>query len=235
MLILKMRPFFSLLFFFFSIFFFSCKNKNDDHKTINPDDLYFDYKIAGEEGNDTITTLLQYRVAGIEGDAISIGDIGKAEMDGEPVPEDSTKMSGNFYEMYKPVSVFTGKHQIVFTDLDNKTYQEEFDFQPFTLLTQVADTLQRGKLVFEFGGLKPEERMTVLMTDTSFVNEGINREFTVRDGRLEITQTELESLYNGPVQLEFIKEQEQPIKNGTSTGGRLLIIYRLKREFLLIN
>lgn len=230
-----MSQFFSLLFIIYSIFFFACNNKDDTGKSVDPDDLYFDYKIAGEEGNDTITILLQYRVAGIEGDAISISEIGKAELDGEPVPEDSTKMSGKFYEMYKPVSVFTGKHHIVFTDHDKKIYKEAFDFQPFTLLTQVADSLQRGKLVFEFGGLKPEESMTVLMTDTSFINEGISRVYKVQGGRLEITQTELESLSNGPVQLEFIKEQERPLKNGTGTGGRLMIIYRLKREFFLKN
>jgi hypothetical protein len=228
-----MSQFFSLLFFISSIFFFACSNKDDTSKTVDPDDLYFDYKIAGEHGNDTITILLQYRVAGIEGDAISIGEIGKAELDGEPVPEDSTKMSGNFYEMHKPVSVFTGKHQIVFTHRNNKTYQEEFDFQPFTLLTQVADTLLRSKLVFDFGGLQPEESMTVLMTDTSFLNEGISRVYRIQGGRLEITQTELLNLSNGPIQLEFIKEEERPLKNGTGTGGRLLIIYSLKREFFL--
>ena len=224
-----------VLFFILCIVFFACNNKNDTGNTLNPENLYFDYKIAGEDGNDSITILLQYRDKGIDGDAISIGEIGKVELDGEPIPEVSAKMSGIFYELNKPLSVITGKHHIVFTDLDKNTYEEEFDFQPFTLLTQVADTIQRGKLVFEFGGLKPEALMTVLMTDTSFVNEGINRAFTVRGGRLEITQHELENLSNGPVQLEFIKEEERSFNTGTGTGRRLLMIYRLKREFFLKN
>lgn len=222
-----------LLFIISAISFFACNNKNDTGNTGNPENLYFDYKITGEEGNDTLTILLQYREGGTEGDAISIGEIGKVELDGEVVPSDSTKMSGTYYEIHKPKAALAGKHNIVFTNSNNKEYREEFNFQPFTLRTKVADTIQRNKLVLDFDGLDPEDHVKVLMTDTSFVNDGISRELIVHKGQLVITKTDLENLSNGPVQLEIIKEQERQLKNGTKEGGKILIIYSLKREFFL--
>ena len=56
------------------------------------------------------------------------------------------------------------------------------------------------------------------MTDTSYANNGINRVDAVVNGRLVITKADLESLANGPVQLEFIREYERPVKNGTEEG-----------------
>jgi len=156
-------------------------------------------------------------------------------LDGEGLPADSTKITGTFYELHKPIAEFSGKHSIVFTDLNKKEYKEDFSFEPVVLVTPVADTAQRNDLVFEFEGLEAKDYIRVLMTDTSFVNNGINRVDAVINGRLVITKADLESLANGPVQLEFIREYEKPVKKDTKEGGRLLITYSLKREFVLMD
>jgi|CXWL01.1.fsa_nt_gi hypothetical protein len=222
-----------VVFFILGIVFIACNNKKDKPYKTNPEAIWFDYKIIGEESDDNLTVMLQYRAGGEEGDAIAVGEPGKVMLDGEAVPADSTKMTGTFYELHKPVAAFAGKHSIVFTNADKKEYREEFDFQPVVLATLLADTVLRRDLVFEFEGLEPEEYLRVLLTDTSFANDGINRVDTVLNSRLVITKTDLEYLANGPVQLEFIREYERPVKNGTKEGGRLLITYSLKREFIL--
>lgn len=221
--------------FFFSVFFLlavSCANKKQNGNDVNPESIYFDYKITANEGDDNFTVMLQYR-DGESGDAFSIKENGKVMLDDEPFPEDSTKMTGAFYEMYKPVDGFSGKHSIVFTDLNKKEYKEEFNFSPVVLKTFVADTILRNELVFEFGGLDSEDYIRVLMTDTSFFNNGINRVDIVKNGRLIISKADLENLANGPIQLEFIREHDSPVKNGTNEGGRLQVTYSLKREFFL--
>ena len=217
-----------------SILFLNCNNKKGSDE-VNPDAVYFDYQITGKEGDDNLTILLQYRDGGQDGDAVSMG---KVILDGELLPADSAKMSGIFYELHKPIAEFGGKHSIVFTDINKKEYKEEFSFQPIFLLTPVADTISRSKLVFDpiaigFEGLEAKDFIRVLMTDTSFANNGINRVDAVSNGRLVITKDDLETLANGPVQVEFIREYEKPVKNGTDEGGRLLITYSLKREFFL--
>lgn len=212
-----------------SILFLNCNNKKGSDE-VNPDAVYFDYQITGKEGDDNLTVLLQYRDGGQDGDAVSMG---KVILDGELLPADSAKMSGIFYELHKPIAEFAGKHSIVFTDINKKEYKEDFSFQPIFLLTPVTDTAQRSDLVFEFEGLEAKDFIRVVMTDTSFANNGINRVDAVSNGRLVITKDDLETLANGPVQVEFIREYEKPVKNGTDEGGRLLITYSLKREFFL--
>ena len=210
----------------------ACNNQKDKND-INPESIYFDYQITGEEGNDNLTIMLRYRDGDKEGDAISIGDPGRVELDGETLIADSSKLTGTFYELHKPIDAFAGKHSIVFTGTDKKKYKEEFNFQPIVLLTTLTDTIQRGDLVFEFEGLEPEDYLRVVLTDTSFDNKEINRLDTVINGKLTISQSDLENLASGPLHLEFIREYKRRVKNGTKEGGRLLITYGLKREFFL--
>ena len=227
----------SLLLISSTLYFFACNNKKDKNYEPKPEAIYFDYQITGKEGDDNLTVMLQYRDGGEDGDAIAVG---KVILDGEIVTVDSAKMTGFFYELHKPISSFSGKHTIVFTGADQKEYKEEFEFQPVVLVIVVADSIRRNEpgidsIVFVFEGLEFEDYVRVVLTDTSFDNDGINRVDTVVTGHLYITKADLEFLANGPIQLEFILKHERPVKNGTEAGGRLLITYSLKRDFFLKN
>jgi len=212
---------------------YACRNKNDDTAIADPAEIWFEYTITGKEGDDNITVMLQYRDGGEDGEGISIPVPGKVMLDGKILQPDSTRMNGAFYETHLPLAAFKGKHTIAYTGTDNKVYREEFDFQPVNLLTRLGDSIRRGDLVFEFEGLEPEDHMRILMTDTSFINNGINQVNTITNGRLVIARAELEGLANGPVLVEFIREYEKPVKNGTKSKGRMTLVYSLKREFLL--
>jgi hypothetical protein len=230
-----MIRFFAAAVLLFSFFFSSCNsNEVGSSKDVNPESIFFDYQVRGEEGNDVVTVLLQYRFAGENGTTLTLDGSSSVKLDGQLITGDSSKMTGAYYEVQKPVAEFSGKHSIVFANIDKKEYKEEFNFQPMRLLTAIPENLQRGEdLVLELGGLQAEEYVRVLLTDTAYANEGIERTDTVKNGRLIITNTELEALADGPIQLELIKERETPIKNGTKEGGRLSVSYGLKREFVL--
>ncbi|MBC7874289.1 MAG: hypothetical protein H7Y01_09855 [Ferruginibacter sp.] len=226
-----------IIFFIALINLLACNIKKEDKKA-DPDSIYFDYKVTAEEGDDNLTILLQYRDGGEQGDAMSIGEPGKVMLDGEVLTPDSTRMTGTFYELHKPINGFSGKHSIIFTGIDKKEYREEFYFEPVSLLTPIADTIHRLDLIADpviigFSGLDREDYIRVVLTDTTYYNDGINRVDSVRNGQLTLTKADLEELADGPVQLEFIREYERPVKNGTGEGGRLLITYRLKRGFFL--
>ena len=227
------RLLFSLLIFSFLIVFSCTGNEIGDSKDVNPESIYFDYKIWGEEGNDKLTVKLQYRFAGENGTTLLLDEPGKVELDGEILKADSSKITGVFYEVQKPVAAFAGKHTIIFTAGNNKQYKEVFNFQPISFANPVPADIQRGDLVFEFNGLSGDDKVRVVMTDTSYLSEEINRVDTVKNGRLIISKEELLALSNGPVHLEITKENERPVKNGTMEGGRLSISYGLKREFML--
>lgn len=225
---------FQVIFLVVVLIVIGCRNnKSENNEEINPEAIYFDYKITGAEDDDNLTVMLQYKNGGIEGDAVAIEEWGKVLLDGEQLVADSAGMTGTFYEVYKPIATFGGKHSIDFFPGNQKKYTEEFDFQPFSFLAPISDKFSRNNLVFDFNGLKDGEIVRVLLTDTSFTSNGINRLDTVKNGHIIVTGKELENLVNGPVQLEFIKEFEKSIKRGTITRGRLSISYSIKRNFLL--
>jgi len=227
------RLLFLLLIFSFLIFNSCNSNEIGNSKDVNPEAIYFDYKIWGDEGNDNLTIKLQYRFAGKNGTTLTIEKPARVELDDELVPVDSTKMTGAFYEIHKPINKFNGEHTITFTDINEKQYREKFRFQPLQLKTGLPDTLKRGKMLLEVNGLDGERFVRVILSDTSFTSEGINRVDTIKNGQIIISEEDMKSLVNGPIQLELIKEEERPVKNGTREGGRFTISYGLKREFIL--
>jgi len=229
-----MNRLFVLLLSIPSIFLFSCNsNEIGSSKDVNPEAIYFDYKIWGDEGNDNLTVKLQYRFGGENGTTLTLEKPAKVELDGEIIPVDSTKMLGAFYETEKSIENFNGEHTITFTAFNEKKYREKFGFQAISLKTKLPAALKRGKMLLEVDGLEAKDFVRVILTDTSYASEGINRVDKIKNGQIIITEEDLKSLVNGPIQLELIKEEERAVKNGTREGGRISISYGLKREFIL--
>ncbi len=232
-----MNRFFIPCTFFLSLVCFSCMNNKEPENTndIDPEAIYLDYQVRGEEGNELVTILIQFRAGESYGGTLALSPPSHVELDGELIPADSTSMTGTFYEVQRSVSQLSGIHTIVFTGANKKKYKEEFSFQPVTLVSTVPDSLGRDELVFDFEGLKPLDEMRVVIADTSYPGQEIDRTDTVRNGRLAIKKEDIDSLYNGPVQVLFIREQETPVKNSPKkAGGRISFSYTIKREFNLV-
>jgi len=217
-----------------SFFLFSCtSNEIGNSKDVNPDAIFFDYHIWAEEDREDVTVNLQYRMGGKNGTTLVLDEPSKVMFDDEELKVDSAKVTGAYYEVQKPMVSFAGKHTIIFTDLNKKEYKEEFEFIPFTLDPEVPATLNRGEIVFNFKGLDSVDYLNVVLTDTSFTSSDINDMDTIRNGRLIISADRLAAVNNGPINLQFYKEVERQVKNGTKEGGRLMITYGLRKEFEL--
>jgi len=208
------------------IFFTACRDNDIRHRGI-----YYDYKVWGEEGSDSITVMLQFRRGHAQGATMALEAPAKVELDGQVLREDSSQITGPFYEIVKPVFGFAGKHSIAYTDHKGKQHTEEFDFRVITCNTPFPAQITRGDLRIELDGLNPEDYIRIVLTDTSFTGRGINRLDTVKNGQLLISKTDLEAVASGPVFLELYRESDQNIKNGTRRDGQLSITYGLKREF----
>ncbi len=202
-------------------------------RNLDPDSIYFDYKISGEEGLEDVTIHIQFRAGGPNGKTIVLTPPSSVNLDGQPFHLDSTEFTGAYYEIQKRKDSIIGKHSIVFTDRNGKKYREEFEFTPFMLNPDVADTLVRDDLIFNFTGLDANDKLLVVLTDTSFHSEDINDMETVTNGRLLLSRRRLSYLYTGPIYLEFIKEEEHRVRSGTKKGGFITITYGLKRQLEL--
>jgi len=218
-------------FIFLLLFASSCKNNTvANRRDIDPDAVFFDYIIRGDEDDSNVTLYLQFRIGGPNGYPLTLKDPAKVELDGELIPVDSAKLTGAYYEIQKPAGSFTGKHTITFTDLNKKVYSEEFEYRPFTLETELSE-VERGDLVFDLEGLEKEDYLHVSATDTSFISRDIVELDTVRNGKLVIPSHKLRYLVDGPITLLLSKETQKIIRN--QIHGRITVSYQLKREFEL--
>ncbi len=233
---IRTADFFVLLAICLPAILVSCKSKDKNLPAKNvTDNIYFDYKISAEEGYDNLTVLLKYRDGDKTGEAFSPAVLENVKLDEEILVADSSKMNGVFYEIQKPISVFAGKHYITFSTTDGSAYKEEINFSPMLLTTRIPETIHREDLVLDFAGLENEDFVRIVLTDTSFFNDGINRIDTILNNQLILSKKDLENLADGPILLEFIREFERPIKNAGEAGGRVRINYTLRRSFNLQN
>lgn len=224
----------TLLFFIVVINLVSCKsNETGNAKDVNPETIYFDYQVSGDAGNDYVTVKLQYRFAGPNGTTLLLEAPSQVTLDGTVIPADSSKMNGTYYEVMLPAASFNGRHRIVFTGPDEKTYAEEFVFTAFGVRSGLPDTLTRGDWELELDGVQPADRVEVMLTDTAFGSDGITRVDTLREGKLLIRESDLNQLASGPITLLLSRETDRPVKNGTREGGRITTSYMLNHAFEL--
>src|SRR5215207_4234070 len=112
-----------------TFFLFSCtSNEIGNSKDVNPDAVFFEYKIWADESREEVTVNLQYRMGGKNGTTLVLGEPSKVLFDGEQLKVDSAKVTGAYYEIQRPFSSFAGKHTILFIDVNKKEYKEEFEF-----------------------------------------------------------------------------------------------------------
>jgi hypothetical protein len=213
------------------VFVSACTNNPiGNKKDIDPDAVFFEYIIRGDEDDNNVTLYLQFRIGGPNGYSLTLKDPAKVELDGEMIPVDSGKLTGAYYEIQKPAESFVGKHTITFTAFNKKEYSQEFEYKSFSLETDL-ENVNRGDLVFELEGLEKEDYLHVSATDTSFTSRDIVEIDTVRNGKLIIPAHKLKYLVNGPITLLLSKETQKITRN--EIHGRITVSYGLKREFEL--
>lgn len=213
----------------------ACKQHKEAETTNDlPDEaIFFDYLVRADESGDSVTVLLNYREFNEFGYALKLAENASVSLDGEAIPGTTLKIPGTFYELQKPVSVFSGEHQISYTDKDKKQYVEKFIFSPLVLVTEIPASLPKADLELQFEGLKKGDMVHIVLTDTAYASEGIERTDTVKNDRIMITAEELASLAEGPVQLELVKENIRPVIRNGRIRGKFALYYGLKREFML--
>ena len=223
--------------YFFSIaifvsFLISCTDHDFSRKKdIDPNTIFFDCKVRGEEKDSNVTVYIQFKEGGSNGTPIELDDPAKIKLDGELISVDSAKLTGPYYEIRKPSAGFPGKHIISFTDPGEKKYDEEFIYRPFSLKTKLS-VVSRGDILFDFDGLSDEDHIRISATDTSFGSKDINEIDTVKNGKLVIPAVKLKNLVNGPITLLLSKETERIIRK-SSEWGRIVVSYDIQRAFEL--
>jgi hypothetical protein len=215
-------------------FLSSCTNSTTggNNKAFDSGAIFYDYKVRGEEGEDSVTVLLQYHAGNEESPSIVLDGGSNVLLDGKEIKPDSAKLTGVYYEAVLPAANFKGTHSIVFTDKKGTSHRQQFSFVPFSLVAELPLRIKKEPFVIRLSGLGPESaRLRLVMIDTAFTSRDVNEELNVENGELLITTKMWRSLDAGPITLEIHREEEVPLKRAGKEEGRLVITYSLKREF----
>jgi hypothetical protein len=215
-------------------FLAGCNNSEAEKtKQISSENVYFDYRITGEEGKE-IACVLQFRADGPEGPAQKWAPPGRVLLDGEELKADSARLTGFFYEIRKPLNGFEGQHTISCEPGGKQSYQEEFDYWPFQI-KELPAKIQRSDIEIKIEGLPPgNNRLHVLMFDTAFANKDVHEILPAREGKILLSREIFNQLVTGPISLEIYSEQERRLKQRPLLGGKIVISYHLKRDFELV-
>ena len=205
-------------------------------RDVDPETLFFDYRIWAEEGEDNIICMFQYKAGGPDGTALVLDEGSSVQLDGKLLHVDSAKFTGAYYELEKPLTGFTGRHIIVFTGSNGKQYKEEFEFRPFHLFTELPEEVKHRPFVIKLRDFPVRETpVHLVITDTAFASDDINEIIPIVKGEVVIDAYMLSKIKKGPVTLEVYREEERQLKQRTRAGGKILIKYGLKRDFELID
>ncbi len=207
------------------------EEKKGEEET-GPEELGFYYRVSGDEQTGRTTVRLQFRMSGFFDSTFLLQEPSHVMLDGQRLTADSTPLNGIYYEADMATDSFAGKHEIIFVNPEGKKYVEPFEFAPFTLAS-LPDTLSgKEDVVLEISGLEDGEYLHLILIDTSFQGNGVEKMEPLKNGKLVITAEELAGLKKGPVYLDLIWDVKRRLKSQPESGW-LFRSYRMKREFWL--
>lgn len=197
--------------------------------------MYFDYQVSAEEGRAEATVRLQYKKGDENGETIALEKPAKVLFDGTELEPDSSRFSGTYYEVLKPVAELGGRHTIVFVDPEGGEHKADFSFLPFSLAEELPEQVPKRPFVIRLENFPSSPTVVrVVMTDTSLQSAGVNEEFLVEEGKLAIDTSLLDNLSEGPVTMEISREEVHPLQSRSGERGRLLLVYAIRRQFNLL-
>ena len=207
---------------------FACdSNEIGESKDVNQDKIYMDYNISYAEGDEQVALNLQYRFAGAAGTTLVLNNPSHVKLDGALLKVDSSEYGGAFYKVNRNYNSFLGKHNIHFTDVNGKQFDNSFEFAPFTLVNLPASADRNKDLLvsYNINGLNKADDIEINSVDTDssfhYHQSGGNTSAT-------IPASDLKRQKNKEVSFETTIYRKIHLTQTTSEGGSLKLTYQLK-------
>ncbi len=214
---------------FFLIGISACtSNEIGESKDVAQDKIYQEYSIRFAEGNEKVAVNGQFRFAGSNGTTLVLSKPSQLAFDNEILKVDSSGAQGAYYRVDKPIANFYGTHHFVFTDINNKKFDNDFSFDTFRLVNVPASASKKQglNLSFQSAALQPGDVINVSSanSDSSFT---VNHQSA--DGNsINIPSKELLRQKNNELKLEATLTRKLNLQQNTAEGGEMYIRYELK-------
>ena len=215
--------------FFLLISISACSsNEIGESKDVAQDKIHQKYSVTYDEVHNKAIVFAQFRFGGSNGTTLVLSKPSQVAFDDEIIKVDSSGGSGAYYKLYKPIANFFGKHHFVFTDINNKKFDNDFSFDTFRIVNPPASVSKKQdlKLSFEAAPLQPGDAINVSSyhSDSSFVIEHGSS-----DGKtIVIPSKQLMRQKTGELKLDATISRKLPLQQNTAEGGGIDIKYSLK-------
>lgn len=137
--------------FLVAILLGSCaSNEIGQSKDVNQETIYQEYQFAYNESDKEAGLFSQFRFAGENGTTLILNSPSKIEYNGVTLGVDSNGFAGAFYYANIPLAKVIGRHSVVFTDYNNKKYENHFSVDSFYLTDVPATISKRAPALIKF-------------------------------------------------------------------------------------
>jgi len=213
----------------------ACKSEKERESTseMEPDGIFHDYQVNANEDTDSVTVLLYFREYDEFGYGLRLDTPATILFDGQAVPAYKLEIPGSYYEVNRYAPDFAGRHSIQYTDKRGQLAEIPFNYQPMQVVSELPAVLTSDSLLIQLSGVDSGDIVHIVLTDTTYAGEGIERLDTVYGGKILISAGELASLAPGPVQLELIRETSRELGEEGHMRGQLRTTYHIRREMTL--
>ena len=203
-------------------------NEVGQSKDVAQDKIYQEYSVKYAEGDENVNVHAQFRFAGSNGTTLVLSAPSQVAFDNEVINVDSSGAEGAYYQVRKSVANFYGKHHFIFTDINNKKFDNDFSFDTFRLLNVPASVSKKQglNLSFEYAALQPGDviKVSSVNTDSSFT---ITYEPSATHS-INIPAKELMRQKKGDMKLETTLYRKIDLQQNTAEGGEMELRYTLK-------
>lgn len=220
--------------------FYACSSSEiGESKDVAQDKIYQDYNINYFEKNNELSLFAQFRFAGSNGTTLVLSKPSQISFDENLLSVDSTTGRGSFY-FYTPeksIDNLYGKHHFIFTDINNKKFDNDFSFDTFKLVNVPASVSKKQafSLSFETSPLLANDYIEISTsnTDSSFSITAVNS--TLNNGNIIIPAKELQRQKVSTLVMDITLYRKIPLQQTTPEGGEMRLRYSLKPVKIRLN
>jgi hypothetical protein len=215
-----------------STFTHCSSNEIGNSKDVAQDKIYQQYTIRYNEGDSKYTAKAQFRFAGRNGTTLVLNKPAYLQYDMMRIEVDSTKYSGAFYEFSGDAGLLFASHHFVYTDVNNKSYENGFFMNAFKIINTPVTASKKLPLTISYGfdpsySLQGDDyiELSATNTDSSF---HLTVDKMDPEGKITIGTEQLKRQKTKELNLEIALYRRFSLKEATAEGGSMEIEYRLK-------
>ncbi len=209
-------------------------NDTANSDTVKQSEIYQSYSITYDAGDKELSASASYRFGGSTGTTLALLKPSGVTFNGESMRQENNIFSGTYYSTNLQEG-FKGSYVFVYTDGDEKTYTNKFEFAPIEI-TDYPKTAEKstGIMVKWSLPLKNNERVYLYVEDNKNNSKYTATEI-VGSTSIEITPDLLRDLYPGSVNIYLTREVSGSLEEATHLGGKYYLNYISAKAGLTLN